>query len=92
MQTLTVAMFNLCYVFCIVFIKGVKLCFVPLIIVKMGLTVDGVCNHLHPPKKKLAAKHEQSAMEAKLPQQAGTILMNVCLLFHRLWHDQLDMT
>ena len=46
-QTLAVALFNLCYVFYIVFDKRIKWCIVPHIIAEMGLPVDGVCIHSH---------------------------------------------
>ena len=36
-QTLAVALFILCYVFCIVVVKRIKWCIVPHIIVQMGL-------------------------------------------------------
>jgi len=42
-QTLAVALFNLCYVLYIVFVRRVKWFIVPLIIVQMDLPVDGVC-------------------------------------------------
>ena len=41
--TLAVALFNLCYMFYIVFVKHIKWCMVPHIIAQMGLPVDGVC-------------------------------------------------
>ena len=42
-QTLAVALFNKCYAFYIVFVKRIKWCFVPHIIVQMDPPVDGVC-------------------------------------------------
>jgi len=42
-QTLHVALFNLCYMFYIVFVKHIKWCIVSHIIVQMVLGVDGVC-------------------------------------------------
>jgi len=50
-QTLAVALFILCYVCYIVFVKRVKWCIVMLIIVRMDLPVDGVC--IHSPKTRL---------------------------------------
>jgi len=47
-QTLHVALFNLCHLFYIVFVKRIKYCIVPHSIVQMGLPVDGVC--IHSPK------------------------------------------
>jgi len=70
-QTLVVALFNLYYVFYIVFVKRINWCIVPHIIVQIDLPVDGVCTHST--KTKLAVKHEDmwnmSAVEANLPQQ-----------------------
>jgi len=46
-QTIAVALFNLCYVFYIVFVKRIKWCIVSHIIVQMGLPVVRVCIHSH---------------------------------------------
>jgi len=68
-QTLTVAFFNLCYVFYIVFVNRIKCCIVPPIIVQMELPVGA----LIPPKQdsfaRLAANHKQSVVEANLPTE-----------------------
>ena len=50
-QTLAAALFNLCYVFYIVFVKRVKWCIVQYIIVELDLPVDGV--RIHSPKTRL---------------------------------------
>ena len=69
-QTLAVALFNLCYVFYIVFVKRIKWCIVPHIIVQMDLRVVGVC--INSPKTRLVCAIEkkmnrQSAVETNLP-------------------------
>jgi len=48
-QALQVALFNLYYVFYIVFFKPIKLSRVPHTIVQIGVGVDGVC--IHSPKQ-----------------------------------------
>ena len=68
-QTLAVALFNLCYVFYIVFVKRIKWCIVPHIIVQMDLPVDGVC--INSPKTRLVCAigwgKKLCAVEANLP-------------------------
>ena len=44
-------LFNLCYLFYIVFVKCIKSCIVPHIIVQMDLPVDGVC--INSPKTRI---------------------------------------
>jgi len=76
-QTLHVAVFNPSYVFYIVFVKHIKCCIVPHIIVQMGLPVDGFI----PPKQdsfaRIAAKHEQcSGSQLSIASSAGYTLKN----------------
>jgi len=92
-QTLTVALFNLCYVFYFVFVKRIKWCIVRFTIVQMGLPVDGVC--IHSPKTRLVHFYncaiECSGSQLATVSSAWATLRNGCSLFRRLWHDQLDM-
>jgi len=95
-QTLHVALFNLYYVFSGVFVKSIKWCIVPHIIVKVGLPVDGVCTHS--PKTRLLFAigcetwKECSGSQLAIPSSAGYTLRNGGSLFRRLLHDQLNMT
>ena len=62
----------------------------PHIIVQMDLPVDLVC--INSPKKqdsiaRLAAKHEQSAVQSNLP----TYHFKERMLFRCLWYDQVDI-
>ena len=94
-QILAVALFNLCYVFYIIFVKHIKWCVVRLIIVQMDLPVDGVCTRSS--KTRLVCVigclwTECNGSQLATASSVGNTLSDVCLLFHRLSHDQLDIT
>jgi len=91
-QTLTVALFNLCYVFYIVFVKRIEWCIVSHIIVQMDLPMDGVC--IYSPKTRFVYAiscqtwTECSGSQLATASSGGDTLRNRCSLFR----DHLDMT
>ena len=97
-QTLTVALFNLCYAFYIAFVERIKCYIMPHKIVQVGLPVDGVCIHF--PKTRFVwaigcetwTECSGSQLVTASSGLCGRHFEKVCSLFLRLWHDQLVMT